>query len=153
MKVGAGRPTDLDDELLAKIKQCILDGNDLKKTAEISKIPESTLYTWHSKNYLNIADKIEGWRRDRKLMLAEVTSDTIQTLPITDENGKIDKELLKLKQKESEFIRETLGKVNYSKRTELGGIDGKDLTIQVVSYANTKTTKELPAEELPASTT
>lgn len=118
MSEGAGRPTDLTEELFAQIKECILNGKTLRETAEISQIPESTLYTWHFKNYLNIADKIEGWKRDRKLILADITSDLIQTLPSIDAEGKVDKELLKIKQKEAEFIRETLGKVVYSKRTE-----------------------------------
>jgi hypothetical protein len=123
-----GRPTELTEDAFAEIKKGVLDGLTLRDIAKQSGIPESTLYTWHSNNYLNLADKIEGWRRDRKLMLADITSDTIQTLPILDETGKLDKELLKIKQKEAEFIRETLGKdKGYSKRSELTGKDGERL--------------------------
>ena len=138
-----GRPTDLTDELIKEINQCILSGKNLKETAteifnNYANLSEKEkenglenyiqkLYNWNCENYLKIADKIEGWKRDRKLMLADITSDTIQTLPVYDETGKLDKELLKIKQKESEFIRETLGKKLYSKRSELGGLDGKDL--------------------------
>jgi len=162
-----GRPTDLTDELLKQIKECILEGKNLKQTAEkcfenLEEFKNLTqeekekelanftqkIYNWHYENYLNISDKIEGWKRDRKLILAEITSDTIQTLPIVDENGKLDKELLKIKQKESEFIRETLGKKDYSKRTELTGKDGKDLIVQPINYADTSAI-QVPTEKLP----
>lgn len=117
-----GRKTILDKELLRKIKQCILDGKNLKETAEISEIVESTLYTWHSDNYLNIADKIEGWRRDRKLMLAEQNLEDDMLLDATELEAR------KVRQKASIFVAETLGKDSgYSKRSELTGADGKDL--------------------------
>jgi len=124
---GVGRPTDLTDKLLAEIRELILDGKNLKEIANIKGISESTIYSWHSLNYKGLTDLIEGWKRDRKLILADITSDTIQTLPVIDDNGKLDKELLKIKQKEAEFIRETLGKQYYSKRQELTGKDGDDL--------------------------
>jgi|GEM_PF-4926131 len=129
MSEKVGPKTKLTDELFKEIKRSILDGNDLKETAKICEINEGTFYVWHSNNYLNLADKIDGWKRDRKLMLADITSDTIQTLPVFDDNGKLDKELLKIKQKEAEFIRETLGKQHYSKRSELTGKDGEALVI------------------------
>jgi hypothetical protein len=131
-----GRDTLLTDELFRKIKQGILDGLTLRDIAKQSELNESTLYNWSSENYLNLADKIEGWKRDRKLLLADITSDTIQTLPVVDENGKLDKELLKIKQKEAEFIRETLGKQHYSKRTELGGLNGKELPTPILYVSN-----------------
>ena len=127
MSEKVGPKTKLTDELFKEIKRSILDGNDLKETAKICEINEGTFYVWHSNNYLNLADKIDGWKRDRKLMLADITSDTIQTLPVFDDNGKLDKELLEIKQKEAEFIRETLGKQHYSKRSELTGKDGSNL--------------------------
>ena len=67
----AGRKTILDKELLAKIKESIINGNSLIETAKLCGISESTLYMWHSDNYLSLADKVENWKRDRKLMLAE----------------------------------------------------------------------------------
>jgi len=129
MSEKVGPKTKLTDELFKEIKRSILDGNDLKETAKICEINEGTFYVWHSNNYLNLADKIDGWKRDRKLMLADITSDIIQTLPVFDDNGKLDKELLKIKQKEAEFIRETLGKQHYSKRSELTGKDGEAIIV------------------------
>lgn len=123
-----GRPTTLDNNLLRKIKQSILDGNDLKKTANVCEIPESTLYTWHSDNYLTLADKIEGWRRDRKLMLANENIVKILQLDIND------KDFVKTVSDMSKFVAETLDKKNYSKRTENTGADGKDLIPVLVKF-------------------
>ena len=117
---GAGRPTDLTDELIKQIKQSILEGNNLKETANIiGKTPE-VLYVWHSDNYLGIADKIEGWRRDRKLNLAEANIEEILKMDKRDE-------VLRVVSDMSKFVAETLGKSNYAKRTENTGKDGESL--------------------------
>ena len=102
-----------DKELLRKIKESVIAGNDIKTTANICNIPESTFYCWTSDNYLNISDKIEGWKRDRKLMLAERNLEAIMCLGITD------KESMKVVADVSKFTAETLGKANYSKRSEV----------------------------------
>lgn len=125
-----GRPTDLTDELIKKIKQSILDGNDLKRTANICGIDEQKLYNWNYLNYLNISDKIEGWKRDRKLMLAEKNLEAIMCLGVGD------KETMRTVADVSKFVAETLGKQSYSKRNELTGAEGRDLKIEIVNYAN-----------------
>lgn len=117
----AGRPTDLTESLFREIKKSIIDGNDLRTTAKVCEIPESTLYTWHSDNYLNIRDKVEGWKRDRLIKLAEQNIDAIMCLGVND------KDTVKVVQDTSKFVLETLKKEQYSKRTEQTGADGKDL--------------------------
>ena len=121
----AGRPTDLTKELLINIKQDILDGKNLKEIAQHREIPEITIYTWHSKNYIGLADKIENWKRDRKLMLAERNIE--EMLEMSDTNLKEvgeqikvfkDPQLTRIKADLSKFVAETLGRNNYSKRTE-----------------------------------
>ena len=119
-----GRKTVLTDELFKEIKQSILDGNDLRKTASVCDVNEGTLYVWHSDNYLNIADKVEGWKRDRKLLLAEMNLEAIMCLGVTD------KDSVKVVADVSKFVAETLGKKSYSKRTELTGEDGKDIMVK-----------------------
>ena len=160
-----GPKTMLTDELFAKIKECTLAGNNIKETAtnifnELEEFKNivgderekelanfiQKFYNWKYDNYLNISDKIEGWQRDKRLRLANITSDTIQTLPVLDENGKVDKELLKIKQKESEFIRETLGKEIYSKRSELTGKDGKDLPQPIINVIPTNNSDKQDTE-------
>ena len=123
-----GRNTILDKELFAKIKQSILNGNDLRQTAKVCEICESTLYTWSCDNYLNIKDKIEGWRRDRKLMLAENNLEAIMCLGISD------RDTIKTVADVSKFVAETLGKHIYSKRSEMTGADGKDLQPVLVKF-------------------
>jgi hypothetical protein len=115
----AGRPTDLTEELFSKIKQSIIDGNDLRETAKICEIVESTLYTWHSKNYLNIADKIEGWKRDRKIMLAGKNVDEMLVMD-SEDAGK-----LKVKADITKFVLSTLDK-NYKPKTDITS-DGKPI--------------------------
>lgn len=122
-----GRPCELTEEVFTKIKEKVLEGKNLLEISKELEIKQSTLYTWTAKNFLNLSDKIDGWKRDRRLMLAEATSDFIQELHAADGEGNIDHELLRIKQKESEFVRETLGKNYYSKRSELTGANGADL--------------------------
>lgn len=125
----AGRPTDLTDELFGEIKRAVFAGGTLNKIAEACGISVATFYTWHSDNYLKLADLIEGWRRDSKLQKADRNIDEILDLP------REDKDFVKVVADMSKFVKETLDKPNYSKRSELGGIDNKDLFINVVSYA------------------
>jgi len=80
----AGRKTDLTDEMFGKIKRSILDGNDLKTTANVCEIEINTLYCWTADNYLNLSDKIEGWRRDRKVNLASKNIEDILEMSITN---------------------------------------------------------------------
>lgn len=148
----AGRNTILNDELLRKIKQSILDGNDLKTTASVCGIVESTLYCWSSDNYLKLADKIEGWRRDRKLILA---NKNIEEILVMD---KSDKDKLKVISDMSKFVAETLGKDVYSKRSELTGAEGGPVNITKINYilpngnndnTNGETAPSLPGTEQP----
>ena len=121
-----GRPSILDKELFSKIKQCILNGEDLRNTAKICEINETTLYNWTADNYLNITDKIEGWRRDRKLKLAENNLEAILCLGVSD------KDSLKVVSDITKFTLETLNKKDYSKRNEMTGADGRDLPTPII---------------------
>lgn len=121
-----GRPTDLTKEKLAKIKQSILDGMNLKEMAQHCEIPETTVYTWSSDNYLGFRDKVEGWKRDRKLNLADKNIEDILELGITE------KEHIRVVADMSKFVKETLDKEYYSKRSEVTAKDGKDLPTPIM---------------------
>lgn len=109
-----GPKTVLEDkEVVAKIKELILAGKTYKETAELIEVPVSTFYTWVTDNYLNLAIKLDGWKKDRKLNLAEQKIEDILELPISD------KESLKVQADIAKFTAETLGKADYSKRTDL----------------------------------
>lgn len=137
----AGRPTEMTDEVLKQIKQGILEGKTLKDIARDSEINEGTLYVWHSDNYLNIADKVEGWKRDRKLMLAEKNIEEfleMSTQNIMNKEGNLieqtDAALVRVKADISKFVAQTLGKKDYSQRNELSGPDGKELPAPILNY-------------------
>lgn len=115
-----------DKEMVAKIKQCILEGKNLKETAKVCEISESTIYHWHCDNVAGIADKIEGWKRDRKVALAD---DRIEDILQLDPK---EKEYTPSVLKASMFIKETLEKDYYSKRSELTGAGGKDLPTPII---------------------
>lgn len=124
----AGRPTELTDEVLALIKAGILEGRTLKEIANINDLSEHTLYHWHSDNYAKLYDKVEGWKRDRKLNLANRNIEAILQLDTND------KDFVKTVSDMSKFVAETLDKKNYSKRTENTGADGKDLMPVLVKF-------------------
>ena len=109
-----------------------MEGNNLKETAKTCGVPESTLYTWHSDNYLNLADKIERWKIDRKIALATGNLEEMLQMEtrkrvfikggeeekeiVTEE---VDPALVRVKADMTKFTLETLDKDNYSKRTDL----------------------------------
>lgn len=128
-----GRNSILTDEVFGQIKKAILDGNNLRDTANICGINELTFYAWTADNYLNISDKIEGWKRDRKLMLADKNIDAILQLDVND------KDFVKTVSDMSKFVKETLDKKNYSKRNEMTGADGKDLQPVLVKFIDDST--------------
>jgi len=120
----------LTKKMLAKIKAGVFSGMNLKELAKHCKVSESTMYHWHSENAANLGDKIEGWRRDSKLEQADRNIDTILKLDATD------KDFTKSVSDMSKFVKETLDKPNYSKRNEHTGADGKELTVNIVNYAD-----------------
>ena len=152
-----GPKTKLTKELFRKIKQSILDGNDLRKTAKVCDIEENTLYGWSSDNYLNISDKIEGWKRDRKVILA--TKNLEEMLQMDAENSRVNNDgevdkftdtgILRVKADMTKFTLETLNKENYSKRTEQTGAGGKDLipANEVKNQVDNKIDEYLNAKE------
>jgi hypothetical protein len=141
MGEGAGRPTVLTDELFGKIKGYVFEGRTLKEMAELSGIAECTIYEWSSSNYLGFYDKVEGWRRDSHLEKADKNFAKILSLDPSD------KDYIRSVADISKFVKETLDKPHYSKRTELGGIDGKDLQINLVTYADNHSV-QVPTEAI-----
>ena len=129
-----GRKTILDDELFTKIKKSILKGNNIEKTAKACKIKEHTFYTWHSDNYLKLADKIELWKVEKennelkeKLDLANdnlkefLGMDTKNTI-VTKKGEAIvikDTGLVRVKADMTKFTLETLGKKDFGKNVDL----------------------------------
>lgn len=134
-----GRPTELTEECLLKIKEGILNGETLKKIANICGIAEQTIYDWTCKNYKDINTKIEGWRRDRKVNLASENIDEILTMDITNKGiTKDGKEIyeyddtgkLRIKADISKFVLEALDKPYKPKQD----FTSDDKPIQQINY-------------------
>lgn len=119
-----------------KIRQWVLEGRTQAEIAQLSQIPLETIEHWIWRNYQGFADCWRLYKMERRLLVAEQFGDNLMFLP--DE----DKEIIKLKQKEAEFVRETAGKAFYSKRSELTGKDGGAIEIKKI--------EDLSDEELDA---
>jgi hypothetical protein len=117
-----GPKTELDDALFKEIRKAIIEGKNLKETANVCGIDEQKLYNWKYDNFLNISDKIEGWKRDRKILMA-----TRNLEEILDMQTSKDPALLRIKADMTKFTLETLDKDTYSKRNELTGKGGESL--------------------------
>lgn len=129
-----GKPTTLTSELLSDIREGLLAGKTQEAIKEELGIPNSTWCTWFYDNYNGFRDSVELWRLARKVKVAEDFSDRLMYI------AEDDKDILKLKQKESEFIRETIG--NYSKKQ---GIDvtSKGESISVTSEQQKRIAQEI----------
>lgn len=142
MSMPAGRPTELDDDLLLKMREGIIQGKTMKEMAELSGIPLDTVQGWISRNYNGFSDKMKLWKMERRLAKAEENIDEVLEMDTINkeviklgygEDATYDAEdfqdprLIKIKADVSTFVAETLGRSFYSKRNELTGKDGKDL--------------------------
>lgn len=108
VKRKVGKPTTLTNEQALLIKECVLEGMSLSETAKKMGISENTLYSWKHNNIEGIADKLNTWEAMHQLKQADIFSKKLMAMVTTDENGKPDKGLLAIQQKESEFLREKL---------------------------------------------
>ena len=108
-----------DDETKYKIRTLYLDGNTMAQIADKLSISKNTIDSAYYKNTHNFRDFMLELKKTRILLGAEQVSDEIMAQQ-SDGNAKI----LSIKQKEAEFLRETLGKdQGYSKRIETIGLN------------------------------
>jgi hypothetical protein len=121
-----GPKSELNEELSLEIRKMVLEGKSYADIRLILDINENTWDYWIYKDYQGLRVKLNEWKYERLLKKSERLSEEILDLNHLGDKG-VDSKLLSIKQKESEFVRETLGKSNYAKRTEQTGKDGKDL--------------------------
>lgn len=121
------RPSDLTNELTLQIRELVLQGVKYKDIQQQLDVLPGTWDKWYYEDYKDFRKDLNSWKYERLLKKSEKLSEDILDADHLTEEGKYDKDMLRIKQKESEFIRETLGKNEYSKRTENTGKDGKDL--------------------------
>lgn len=123
-----GPESDLTGELTLKIRELVLDGMKYKDIQQILELSSNTWDTWVYKDYKDFRKNLNSWKAERLIKKSERLSEDILDTPHLGKD-KIETDILRIKQKESEFIRKTLGKEEYSERAELTGKDGKDLIL------------------------
>lgn len=119
---GAGRPTDLDDETLLKIKDLFISGRNLVEISESLKIPYKTLEGWKTRNYKGFSDKLIEFRLERMFEKSVVRIEQHQ-----------DSEDERVSLQANELVAKTVGKKFFSTRTEITGKDGKDLPTPILA--------------------
>ena len=122
-----GPKSVLDSALLSRLRQLTREGKGLREIAKIQGLPESTLYTWHSENYLNIRNEIRQGKLEKMLDDAEMVSEKILSYnPISKLHGKevVNTALVTIQQREAEYLRSMLkvAKEEYA---------SKDVTVNV----------------------
>lgn len=140
------RPSDLTTELTLQIRKMVLNGVKYKDIQEELQIPANTWDAWVYKDYKDFRKDLNSWKFERLLKKSEQLSEEILDLEHQKELSGLtitDDKILRIKQKEAEFIRTTLGKDNYSTRHEHTGKDGKDLPTPLLAHVpSDNSTKE-----------
>ena len=103
-----GQPTKLTDEVIASIKSEVLKGTEIQEMSIKLNIPERTIYYWKDKDYLQMGTLWNKWNTERMLKQAETFSDKLMNMSVNNPDGTINKGLIAIQQKESEFLREKL---------------------------------------------
>lgn len=129
-----GRPTLLDEHLFRKIRELVLDGNNLRQVSEALEIPYATMRDWEYENYKSFSDKMLSYKHERMLLKAESNVEVLMSAE--DDRVKLDA---------SKFTLEALNKKFYSKRVEQTGADGKELPVPIlqINYENKGTDSQI----------
>ena len=127
----SGRPTKLDAMLFRKIRELVIDGNNLREIAEILEIPYATMRDWEYENYESFSDKMLSYKHERMLRKAETNIEVLQE----SEDEKVNLQA-------NALVLETLGKKHYSKRIDT------DVTTKGKSINQYKPVKEMSPEEV-----
>lgn len=103
-----GVKTLLNDSLVLQIRAEVLKGKEVGEVAKTLGLNEKTVYDWRANNYLGIADKWNAWKTQYNLKQAEEFSERLMNMDVINPDGTINKGLVAIQQKESEFLREKL---------------------------------------------
>jgi hypothetical protein len=144
--VKTGPKTALTPVLISKIRMHIKNGLTLRDTSKNLGIPESTLYTWHSENYLNLREEVKLAELEHSLQQAEAFSRKLMELSELDDKGGVNTKLVSIKQREAEFLRSNLliARRYYDKReAQASG----NVTINVVNFNKDKANEVLDLTE------
>ena len=114
-----GRPTELTEELTLKIRQGVLDNKTYIQIQQELEISPNTWDTWVYKDYDGFRTNLNNWKKERMIKKAEKVVDK-----------SMDSETEKIALDAAQFTLETLGKLDYSKRTEHTGKDGGSIVVK-----------------------
>lgn len=103
----AGRPSELDQDLMAKIRTLILDGMSDKECQQILEISENTWKHWAYTNYRDFRTNLRNW--DNEILIKIAKANLSQLLQGDDDRIRADL---------TKFTLETLAKIDFSKKTE-----------------------------------
>ena len=119
---GPGPKTKLTESLRLDIRRELLEGLSYKKTQEKLNINPNNWDTWVWKDYQGFREFLTKIKHEIMVRGAEKFSKELMAMDNEKDT------IVRIKQKESEFLRETIGKdTGYTKRTENTGKDGADL--------------------------
>ena len=108
-----GRPTELDNELLLKIRQSILRGQEAIDIIVNLGINPKTWEGWVYRDYQGFAGKLADYKRER--MVAQAEKGLAEILSMNPR----DAQELKVKQDTLKFITERLNKPKYAAKQEV----------------------------------
>jgi hypothetical protein len=111
------------DRLLNPQQELFLERYTNPKSITFSNAVQSALSAGYSENYANnITGLMPDWLLEnigdmKRLKRAEKNLDEVQNLPIVDEEGKVDVQLIEKRNKVDMFLAERLNKEKYSTKT------------------------------------
>lgn len=116
------RPSDLTRELTLQIRTLVLDGVKYKDIQFQLNVLPGTWDKWYYEDYKDFRKNVISWKHERFVKKSEKLSEEILDAEHIDNEGKYDKDMLRIKQKESEYVRSNLGKNDgYTTKTEVEG--------------------------------
>lgn len=128
--MSVGRPSDFTHELALQIRALVLEGKKYKEIQEELDILPTTWDAWVHRDYKDFRKNLNSWKFERLIKKSEKLSEEILDLKHTQEkDGKTtaNDKILRIQQKEAEFVRSTLAKEFYSTRVESTGADGQPI--------------------------
>jgi hypothetical protein len=134
----------MTDRLLTPQQENFLSYYTNPKSDTFSNAVQSALKAGYSESFANnITSIMPDWLSEsigdmKRLRRAEKNLEEVQNLDIYNSEGLPDPQLIEKRTKVDFFIAERLGKKKYSTRTELSGVDGKDLPTPILgTYVST----------------
>lgn len=134
----------MTDRLLTPQQENFLSYYTNPKSDTFSNAVQSALKAGYSESFANnITSIMPDWLSEsigdmKRLRRAEKNLEEVQNIDIYNQDGILDPQLIEKRTKVDFFIAERLGKKKYSTRTELSGVDGKDLPTPILgTYVST----------------